>query len=169
MRLGRDCHTPSGARAPESKSEPGAPLTDRSDIWSLATALWEIMGMKPVFSNEFRPKDEIVAQHIDVLGPMPSDWWLRWKVRDEFLSPRMGSRPIPMAKTNGRRSKSGLKLLCRNGGGGKGMKLGRKRKPHFWIQCAEYLCIYRKGASLRTRSFSRTGWSNGHCLTTNEV
>lgn len=85
VRLGRDCHTPSGARAPESKFEPGVPLTDRSDIWSLATALWEIMGMKPVLSNEFIPKDEIVAQHIDVLGPMPSDWWLRWKARDEFF------------------------------------------------------------------------------------
>ncbi|KDE78706.1 hypothetical protein AO1008_04988 [Aspergillus oryzae 100-8] len=84
VRLGRDCHTPSGARAPESKFEPGVPLTHRSDIWSLATALWELMGMKP-----------IVAQHIDVLGPMPSDWWLRWKARDEVFITEDGEDKWP--------------------------------------------------------------------------
>lgn len=74
VRLGQDCYTPPGSRAPEATFEPETPLTYGSDIWSLATVLWEILGMKPVFSNEFIPEDEIVAQHIDVLGPMPSDW-----------------------------------------------------------------------------------------------
>ncbi|KAJ5716643.1 hypothetical protein N7493_008554 [Penicillium malachiteum] len=70
VRLGKDCHTPQGSRAPEAKFEADSPLTARSDIWSLATALWEIMGMKPIFSHEYVHEDEVVAQNIDVLGPI---------------------------------------------------------------------------------------------------
>ncbi|KAJ5737795.1 uncharacterized protein N7483_002920 [Penicillium malachiteum] len=82
VRLGKDCHTSQCSRAPEAKFEADTHLTDRSDIWSLATALWEIIGMKPIFSNEFVPEDEDVAQHIDILGPMPSDWWGKWEARN---------------------------------------------------------------------------------------
>ncbi|KAJ5706676.1 hypothetical protein N7488_006477 [Penicillium malachiteum] len=86
VRLGEDCHTPQGSRAPEAKFEADSPLNARSDIWSLATALWEIIGMKPIFSNEYVPEDEVVAQHIDVMGPMPSDWWGKWEARNEFFT-----------------------------------------------------------------------------------
>lgn len=34
--------------------------------------------MKAVFSTEF-VEDEIVAQHVDVLGSMPSEWWQNWE------------------------------------------------------------------------------------------
>jgi hypothetical protein len=84
-RLGQDCHTPPAFRAPEAKFEPQTPLSYPSDIWSLATTIWEIIGMKAIFSTEFVPEDEIVAQHIDVLGPMPSKWWQRWEGRSQFF------------------------------------------------------------------------------------
>lgn len=87
-RLGKECHTPPGSRAPEATFEPDTPLTDRSDIWSLATALWDIIGIQPVFSHDFGSMDEVLAQHIDALGPMPSDWWEKWEARSEFsISP----------------------------------------------------------------------------------
>lgn len=85
VRLGQGCHTPPAFRAPEAKFEPQDPLSYPSDIWSLATAIWEIIGMKAISSTDFVPQDEIVAQHIDVLGPMPSEWWLRWDGRAEFF------------------------------------------------------------------------------------
>ncbi|OJJ43572.1 hypothetical protein ASPZODRAFT_161490 [Penicilliopsis zonata CBS 506.65] len=84
-RLGKDCHTPPAFRAPEAKFEPQSPLTYSMDIWSLATAIWEIMGMKAIFSTDFVPDDEIVSQHVDVLGPMPSEWWQTWKGRSRFF------------------------------------------------------------------------------------
>lgn len=84
-RLGQDCHTPPAFRAPEAKFEPQTPLAYPSDIWSLATAIWEIVGMKAIFSTDFVPEDEIVSQHIDVLGPMPSEWWRRWEGRPQFF------------------------------------------------------------------------------------
>lgn len=84
-RLGQDCHTPLAFRAPEAKFEPQAPLTYPSDIWSLATAIWEIIGMKALFSTDFVEQDEIVSQHVDVLGPMPSRWWQSWEGRPHFF------------------------------------------------------------------------------------
>jgi hypothetical protein len=42
VRLGRDCHTPPVFRAPKAKFEPEVPLSYPSDIWSLATAIWDI-------------------------------------------------------------------------------------------------------------------------------
>ncbi|KAJ5443370.1 hypothetical protein N7445_004483 [Penicillium cf. griseofulvum] len=85
VRLGRDCHTPVAFRAPEAKFESQTPLLYPSDIWSLATAIWEIIGMKTIFSTEFVEEDEIVAQQIDILGPIPSEWWQRWEGRAQFF------------------------------------------------------------------------------------
>lgn len=85
VRLGQDCHTPPAFRAPEAKFEPEVPLSYPSDIWSLATAIWDIIGMKSMFSTSWVTEDEIASQHIDVLGPIPSDWWLRWEGRSQFF------------------------------------------------------------------------------------
>ncbi|GKZ64950.1 hypothetical protein AnigIFM63309_000378 [Aspergillus niger] len=86
VRLGKDCHTPPAFRAPEARFDPQGPLTYSSDVWSLATAIWEIVGMKPIFSTDIVPDDEIVAQHMDVLGPMPQEWWQRWEGRSKFFT-----------------------------------------------------------------------------------
>lgn len=85
IRHGEDCHTPLAMRPPEARFEPHAPLSYSADIWSLAVAIWEILGMKTVFSNDYITEDELVSQHIDVLGSMPSSWWERWENRGEFF------------------------------------------------------------------------------------
>ena len=84
-RLGKDCHTPLGSRPPESRFEPDAPLLWSADIWSLAVTIWEILGMKALFSNEFPSIDEVAAQQVDVLGPMPSEWWNSWDEKSQFF------------------------------------------------------------------------------------
>ncbi|KAL2752853.1 hypothetical protein ACRALDRAFT_1058617 [Sodiomyces alcalophilus JCM 7366] len=90
-RLGRDCHTPLGSRPPEARFEPDAPLLYSADIWCLAITIWEILGMKAIFSNEFTTLDEVTAQQVDVLGPMPSPWWESWDERTQFF--HEGNRP----------------------------------------------------------------------------
>ncbi|KAJ5836588.1 hypothetical protein N7447_002614 [Penicillium robsamsonii] len=85
IRLGKDCHTPIAFRAPEAKFESRISLAFPSDIWSLATAIWEIIGMMAIFSTDFMDEDEIAAQHVDVLGPMPPEWWQRWEGRARFF------------------------------------------------------------------------------------
>ncbi|KAF4182996.1 hypothetical protein CNMCM7927_009373 [Aspergillus lentulus] len=71
FRYGKDCHTPLAVRPPEARFEPQAPLSYSADIWSLATTIWEILGMKAIFSSEFATADELVAQQIDVLELCP--------------------------------------------------------------------------------------------------
>ena len=82
---GEDCHTPLASQPPEARFEPQAPLLYSADIWSLAVAIWEILGMKALFSNEYVTEDEMVSQHIDVLGPMPTSWYEHWRERGEFF------------------------------------------------------------------------------------
>lgn len=80
QRLGLDCHIPVAKRAPEALFEPNKPLSYPSDIWSLGTAIWEILGMKFIFS-ESETQDEIVAQQLDVLGSrnFPESWRKQWE------------------------------------------------------------------------------------------
>ncbi|OJJ32751.1 hypothetical protein ASPWEDRAFT_52896 [Aspergillus wentii DTO 134E9] len=85
LRRGEDCHAPLPMRAPEARFEPNTPLSYPSDIWSLAVAIWEIIGMKAIFNSELVTADEIVSSQIDVLGPMPSGWWKNWKERSKFF------------------------------------------------------------------------------------
>lgn len=76
---GRDCHIALAKRAPEALFEPNELLSYPSDIWSLGTAIWDILGMQIIFS-ESEPPDEIVAQQIDVLGleNFPGSWKKQW-------------------------------------------------------------------------------------------
>ncbi|KAI1423175.1 protein kinase [Xylaria sp. FL1777] len=80
QRLGRDCHTPISKRAPEALFQPELPLSYPSDIWSLGAAIWDITGMKPLFSDS-ETQDEIVAEQIDVFGfqNFPSAWREQWE------------------------------------------------------------------------------------------
>ncbi|OAL56707.1 protein kinase [Pyrenochaeta sp. DS3sAY3a] len=80
QRLGRDCKIPLAKRPPETLFEPDELVSYPSDIWSLGTAIWEILGMKFIFS-ESETQDEIVAQQIDVLGAQnfPQSWRKQWE------------------------------------------------------------------------------------------
>ncbi|KAJ4419498.1 hypothetical protein N0V82_004943 [Gnomoniopsis sp. IMI 355080] len=67
QRLGKECNIPLPRKAPETLFEPNSPVSYPSDVWSLGYAIWEILGMKYIFS-ESEPPDEVIAQQIDVLG-----------------------------------------------------------------------------------------------------
>jgi serine/threonine-protein kinase SRPK3 len=97
QRLGRECNIPLAKRAPEALFEPDKPLSYSSDIWSLGTAIWEILGMKFIFS-EAETQDEIVAQQIDVLGSQnfPESWrkqWERLAEKDEYTNGGIPRQP----------------------------------------------------------------------------
>ncbi|KAB8263099.1 kinase domain-containing protein [Aspergillus pseudonomiae] len=81
----KDCHTPLAMRPPEARFEPEAPISYSADIWSLATTIWEILGMQPIFSTDFASADELVSQQVDALGILPSSWWMHWPERSQFF------------------------------------------------------------------------------------
>lgn len=86
-RLGKDCHTPLASRPPEAKFEPGTPLSYSADIWSLAIAIWDIIGMQALFSTNFVTEDDIIAEQVDTLKPqaMPSTWWESWEAKSQYF------------------------------------------------------------------------------------
>ncbi|KYK55373.1 protein kinase domain-containing protein [Drechmeria coniospora] len=98
-RLGADCHTPVDFRPPEARHEPNVPLSFSADIWSLATAIWDILGMQPLFSSAFTSREKVMCQIVDVLGPLPSDWFEKWEAKTEFFdddgTPKPGRRVWP--------------------------------------------------------------------------
>lgn len=87
-RLGQDCHTPLAMRPPEARFASLSPLSYSADIWSLAFAIWEIIGMKAIFSSEFASADDVFAQQIDILGAssLPPEWWEAWEQRSNFFT-----------------------------------------------------------------------------------
>lgn len=49
--------------------------------------------MKTVFSTDCATDDEMISQHIDELGPMPSSWWENRKERCHFFD--KNGHPVP--------------------------------------------------------------------------
>jgi serine/threonine-protein kinase SRPK3 len=70
--------TPRKTRLPETRFETATPLSYASDIWSLGCIIWEILGVRP-FLDVFLPElDDVTANQIDALGPLPDEWWDAW-------------------------------------------------------------------------------------------
>ncbi|KJZ76458.1 hypothetical protein HIM_04187 [Hirsutella minnesotensis 3608] len=85
-RLGADCHSPVDFRPPDAFFQPDIPLSFSADIWCLALAIWDILGMQPLFSSAFGSLDTIISQVVDVFGPLPSDWWEKWEGRAKYFN-----------------------------------------------------------------------------------
>lgn len=100
-RLGKDCHMAVARRPPEAMFEPDRPLSYPSDVWSLATAIWETVGMKFIFS-ESEPEDEVIAEQIDVFGAetFPPSW--RTAFERQISLREHGVSPLPR-RPEGRR------------------------------------------------------------------
>ncbi|SMY24981.1 unnamed protein product [Zymoseptoria tritici ST99CH_1A5] len=84
QRLGTEANIPLAKRAPEALFEPHDLLSFPFDVWSLGLAIWDILGMKSIFS-EAETQDEIVAQQMDVLGSghFPEGWRMQWERQGE--------------------------------------------------------------------------------------
>ncbi|OAQ68592.1 kinase domain-containing protein [Pochonia chlamydosporia 170] len=85
VRLGQDCHTPVDFRPPEARFEPNSPLSFSVDVWSLSTAIWDILGMRALFSSAFYSERQVMCQIVDTLGPMPASWLANWEDRTDFF------------------------------------------------------------------------------------
>jgi hypothetical protein len=55
------------------------------DIWTLACALWEIFSSRAAFDAWLATRDDMAAQQVEILGPLPAEWWDCWQARGEYL------------------------------------------------------------------------------------
>lgn len=73
-----ESHTPISIRPPETRFEPGMPLSFSSDIWTLACAIWSISGQRPLFDGTIATEDDITCEQVDAFGMLPPEWWRKW-------------------------------------------------------------------------------------------
>ncbi|KAJ5106778.1 hypothetical protein N7456_003453 [Penicillium angulare] len=97
-KLGKDCSAPRYCLPPEAYFEPEKPISFAIDIWTLACAIWNIFTGRIIFSSWFGKSDEITSQQIELLGPLPPEWWAGWKAKyqffDEFIEPKQGRETL---------------------------------------------------------------------------
>jgi hypothetical protein len=67
--LGKDSGIPLHARAPEALFAPYEPLSFASDIWSLACAIWHVLGLSPLCSPGKTRVDYMAAGFLEILAP----------------------------------------------------------------------------------------------------
>lgn len=113
--------------------------------------------MKPVFSNEFIPEDEIVAQHIDVLGPMPSEWWLRWKVRDEFFITEDGQPTDSYSEDKWPPLEEWFDVVVQKWKRQQGNGIGEKEKAAF-LDLMRRMLVYRPEERLTVDEVLQSDW-----------
>ncbi|KAL9595331.1 MAG: hypothetical protein Q9219_006508 [cf. Caloplaca sp. 3 TL-2023] len=56
-----------------------------ADIWSLACSIYEIMGERTLFEGLIIGRENMVAEMVSCLGPLPQDWWNIWQTNEEFV------------------------------------------------------------------------------------
>jgi serine/threonine protein kinase len=116
---GEDLCIPFPARCPEALFEPEKPISYPSDIWSLACAIWEILGVRPLFTDVAgAAQDEVVAQQLDALGDhnFPDTWRDEWERDDSGTecSPSTASSPPGSPRRWRRRNRWSTKPLNRD-------------------------------------------------------
>lgn len=98
-RSGDECRAPLPVLPPETHFDPEKPLSFPADIWTLACAIWSILGPRPLFDGTLATHDDISSQQIDILGPLPPEWWDKWEVRHEYFEetgqPKNGRFVVP--------------------------------------------------------------------------
>ncbi|TLD21463.1 hypothetical protein PspLS_09176 [Pyricularia sp. CBS 133598] len=62
-------------RLAEAFLEPKTPLSFPSNIRSLALMLWRVAGQSDMNLSFLFDHDEVIADLMDVLGPLPLEWW----------------------------------------------------------------------------------------------
>ncbi|KFA51242.1 hypothetical protein S40293_05110 [Stachybotrys chartarum IBT 40293] len=79
-----ESYTPLVLRPPEAFFEPETPLTFASDIWSLGCVIFELLAHRSLIDGFLAPQDEITAQQVELQGPMPPEWWVKWEKRPKW-------------------------------------------------------------------------------------
>ena len=97
VRCGSTSNTPLPMRPPEARFMPDAPMSFPTDIWTLAIALWNLVGMKKLAGDDFASDDDVVSQYIDVLGPLPDKWResANWREHQALYFDEQGRRRDP--------------------------------------------------------------------------
>lgn len=74
-----ESYTPLEIRPPEVRFEPEKKLSFASDIWSLGFTIWSIIAQRPLLDSFLMSPDDVTADQVDTIGPLPTAWWDAWE------------------------------------------------------------------------------------------
>ncbi|EWG49303.1 hypothetical protein FVEG_08873 [Fusarium verticillioides 7600] len=77
--------TPLGKCPPEARFEPTTPLSFSADIWTLAHAIWAVMGLRTIFGSFLISEDNVTQEQVDTFGRLPDEWWSKWNARSRWF------------------------------------------------------------------------------------
>ncbi|KAL8916565.1 MAG: hypothetical protein Q9208_008436 [Pyrenodesmia sp. 3 TL-2023] len=80
----QDLNTPVVYLPPETTFAKEA-LGFPADVWTLACSIFEIMGERTLFEGFVPDRDDIIAEMVSCLGPLPQHWWEAWEHRGDFF------------------------------------------------------------------------------------
>ncbi|KAM0086282.1 hypothetical protein ACKRZS_001467 [Fusarium odoratissimum] len=64
--------------------------------------VWEGMGSGPSMSGFLFGENEVIADQVDALGPLPHEWWEKWETRTNVSTeggqPKGGRKVWPLQK-----------------------------------------------------------------------
>ncbi|KAK4233741.1 protein kinase dsk1 [Achaetomium macrosporum] len=60
--------------------------TPAADVWSLGVNLYEVLGERPLFETFAWAPDDILAEMVSTLGPMPQRWLDEWAKRSNVFN-----------------------------------------------------------------------------------
>lgn len=61
------------------------PVGQAADMWTLACTIYQVIDQSVLFEGLFPNEDDMVADMINILGPLPRRWWDRWEKRGELF------------------------------------------------------------------------------------
>ncbi|KAI4152834.1 MAG: hypothetical protein L6R39_001729 [Caloplaca ligustica] len=79
-----DLHTPLPYLPPETtfaRDQFGFP----ADVWTLACSVYEIMGERMLYEVYFGDRDDVLAEMVSCLGPLPQHWRDAWQAWGKFF------------------------------------------------------------------------------------
>jgi serine/threonine protein kinase len=78
-------HTPLILRSPELLLNQTSPVSFAAEIWSLACAVFAIMGEQSLFDYWNLNEDRVLQEYVDTLGYLPEEWWAGWANRHKYF------------------------------------------------------------------------------------
>lgn len=75
-------HTPLLLQAPEALL--GESVGQPADMWAFACTVFALFGNSVPFECGMPDSDDVLAEIVDGLGPLPQRWWDKWELRPEF-------------------------------------------------------------------------------------
>ncbi|KAF5688352.1 kinase domain-containing protein [Fusarium denticulatum] len=139
---------------PEARFEPTTPLAFSADIWTLAHAIWAVMGLRTIFGSFLLSEDDVTQEQVDTLGRLPDEWWNKWDARSRWFmedgSNKNGGCP---EKLEGR-FKSSIQDPRRK----YGMEILGEEESHAFKEMIQWMLSYRPGHRPTAEQLLNTDW-----------